>query len=57
MRLLAVFQISVTTSVTKGNHGKNDDGAQEHSRGGVQEELPRVEEALGKVRALARRVF
>ena len=36
---------------------KNNGGPQEHSRGGVQEVLPKVAEVLGKVCALARGVF
>ena len=43
--------------VTYGHYGKNDGGAQEHSRGGVQEVFLKVAEALGKVCALARGVF
>ena len=37
--------------------GKNDGGAQEHFKGGVQEMLSKVAEALGKVCSLARGVF
>ena len=36
---------------------KNDGEAQQHFRGGVQEVLPKVAEALGKVCALARGAF
>ena len=36
---------------------KNDGGAQKHSSGGVQEVLPKVAAALGKVCALARGYF
>ena len=36
---------------------KNNGGAQEHSRRGVQEMLRKAAEALGKVCALARGVF